>query len=90
MFVTGLGAVAPAVVDGSPGPANPFSLATGAIAVYIAGQKATTSYVGLAPQLTGLYQINVQVPAGASGNLSLDISGPDFYTSQATLPVAAR
>ncbi len=89
LFVTGLGAVAPTVSDGAPGPISPFSLTTNTIAVYIGGQKATTTFTGLAPQLTGLYQINVQVPANVSGNATLDISGPDFYTSQATLPIGS-
>lgn len=88
LFVTGLGGVTPAVPDGAPGPSNPFSLTTNTIAVYIGGQKAMTTFTGLAPQLTGLYQINVQIPAGVSGTATLDISGPDFYTSQANLPIA--
>ena len=88
LFVTGLGAVSPAVSDGAPGPVNPLSNATNQLAVYIGGQQATISFAGLAPGLIGLDQINVQVPSGvSSGNVNLDISGPDYYTSQAYLPV---
>jgi uncharacterized protein (TIGR03437 family) len=88
LYVTGLGAVSPAVADGSPGPVSPLSYATNTIKVYIGGQQATTSFVGLAPQLVGLYQINAQIPSGVtSGNASVDISGPDFYTTQATIPI---
>ncbi|MDP8979797.1 MAG: hypothetical protein M3O35_04300 [Acidobacteriota bacterium] len=88
LFVTGLGAVSPAVPDGTPGPVNPLSLATNTISVFIDGVPATTSFVGLAPQLIGLYQINVQVPTGVStGNVFVDISGPDSTTIEATLPV---
>ncbi len=88
LFVTGLGAVSPAVADGTPGPSNPLSGATSAINIYIGGVKATTSFIGLAPQLVGLYQINVVVPTGVtSGKAALDIAGPDFYTTQATIPI---
>jgi len=88
IFVTGLGDVNPAVADGAPGPANPLSLATNAITVYIGGQQATTSFVGLAPGLIGLDQINVQVPSGvSSGSVSLEVSGPDFISIESTLPV---
>lgn len=88
LYVTGLGAVSPAVADGAPGPTGPYSLASSTFAVYIGGVQATTSYVGLAPQLVGLYQINVQIPTGlTAGDNAVDISGPDFYTTQALLPV---
>ncbi|MEO8661416.1 MAG: IPT/TIG domain-containing protein [Bryobacteraceae bacterium] len=89
LYVTGLGAVSPAVADGAPGPATPpYSLAVNPIVIYIGGVAATTSYIGLAPQLVGLYQINVTVPTGvASGDASVDVAGPDFYTTQAVLPI---
>ena len=90
IFVTGLGDVSPAVADGAPGPGNPFSLVTNTILVYIDGQQATPVFAGLAPGLVGLYQINVQVPSGvSSGNVTLDISGPDFYTTEATIPIGS-
>jgi uncharacterized protein (TIGR03437 family) len=90
LFVTGLGLVDPAVADGTPGPINPFSLATNTISVFIDGVAATTSFVGLAPQLIGLYQINVAVPTGvSSGNVYLDISGPDSTTIEAFIPIGS-
>jgi uncharacterized protein (TIGR03437 family) len=89
LYVSGLGDVTPAVSDGTPGPVNPLSMTTNTIAVYIGGQKAATSFIGLAPQLIGLYQINVQVPTGVSGNALVDVAGPDFYTSQAVLPIGS-
>ena len=90
IFVTGLGDVSPAVVEGSAGPSNPLSNATGLFAVYIGGLKGTIGYAGLAPQLAGLYQINVTVPLGVSGgDHFIDIAGPDSFTSEATIPIAA-
>jgi uncharacterized protein (TIGR03437 family) len=90
LFVTGLGLVDPAVADGTPGPINPFSMVTNTITVFIDGVPATTSFAGLAPELIGLYQINVAVPAGvSSGNVFLDISGPDSTTIEAYIPIGS-
>jgi uncharacterized protein (TIGR03437 family) len=90
LFVTGLGLVSPAVPDGTPGPFNPFSTVTNTITVFIDGVPATTSFAGLAPQLIGLYQINVEVPAGVgTGSVYLDISGPDSTTVEALLPIGS-
>jgi uncharacterized protein (TIGR03437 family) len=88
LFVTGLGDVKPAVSDGAVGPSNPLSTTTETISVYIAGTQATVSYAGLAPGLSGLYQINVLVPAFVTpGDVYLDVEGPDSYTTEATIPV---
>ncbi|MDQ2946643.1 MAG: hypothetical protein M3Y27_11980, partial [Acidobacteriota bacterium] len=88
IFLTGLGAVTPAVVDGAPGPTSPLSMVISPITVYIGGKQVASTFSVLAPQLIGLYQINVQVPAGvASGNAVLEIRGPDFFTSQAYIPI---
>ena len=88
VYVTGLGAVTPTVSDGAPGPSDPLSSTSNTITVTIGGVTATTTFVGLAPGLVGLYQINFQVPTGvASGNALMTLSGPDFVTSQAVLPI---
>ncbi|HYL75549.1 MAG TPA: IPT/TIG domain-containing protein [Bryobacteraceae bacterium] len=90
IYLTGLGAVSPAVADGAPGPSNPLSNATNAIFVLIDGQQATPAFAGLAPGLVGLYQINVQVPTGVHmGNVNLAISAPDYFTSEATIPIGS-
>src|ERR1019366_3754615 len=64
VYVTGLGAVSPTIADGDAGPTNPLANTAGTIAAYIGGVQATVAYAGLAPQLAGLYQINLTVPAG--------------------------
>jgi uncharacterized protein (TIGR03437 family) len=88
LYVTGLGDVSPAVADGTAGPSSPLSVASNEIDVYIDGETATVSYAGLAPGFAGLYQLNVVVPNTAtSGEDYLDISGPDSYTTQATISV---
>jgi uncharacterized protein (TIGR03437 family) len=88
VFVTGLGAVTPIVPDGSAGPESPLSNTNNTISAYINGQNAKVDFAGLAPDLGGLYQVNLEVPSGlASGTYSLDLAGPDGYSSEATIPV---
>src|SRR5581483_8703270 len=79
IYLTGLGAVTPAVADGAAGRSAPLSTtnvpasnncADNSICVLIAGQPAAVSYAGLAPGLPGVYQINAQVPSmRATGHL---------------------
>src|SRR5665811_2423596 len=64
VYLTGLGAVSPTIADGDAGPTTQLANTTGTIAAYIGGVAATVGYAGLAPQLAGLYQINLTVPAG--------------------------
>jgi uncharacterized protein (TIGR03437 family) len=74
LFVTGLGAVTPAIADGALGPVSPLSQSnlfnSNNLAIYFNGIAGDIQFAGLAPTLAGLYQINVMVPAtGATGNL---------------------
>jgi uncharacterized protein (TIGR03437 family) len=89
LFVTGLGAVSPTVADGAAGPTDVLANAVGPIAAYIGGVQATVGYAGLAPQLAGLYQINLTVPPGvAAGDNRLGIAGPDAYSSECLIAIA--
>jgi uncharacterized protein (TIGR03437 family) len=89
VFLTGLGAVSPAIADGDAGPAGPLAQTVSATAAYIGGVPATVSYSGLAPQLAGLYQINLTVPSGLTpGDNFLDIAGTDGYTSECLVAIA--
>jgi uncharacterized protein (TIGR03437 family) len=82
VFLTGLGAVNPTIADGAAGPTGSLANAVATITAYIGGVQATVGYAGLAPQLAGLYQINLTVPAGlTAGDHMLDIAGPDAYSS---------
>jgi uncharacterized protein (TIGR03437 family) len=88
VFLTGLGAVIPAVPDGSAAPTNPFSLVVNTITAFVGGIQASVGYSGLAPGEAALYQVNLTIPTGVTtGDNALDISGPDSYTSEAVIPV---
>jgi uncharacterized protein (TIGR03437 family) len=84
LFVAGLGTVDPPVPDGSAGPVKNSSLTTNSITVFVDQQPAQVTYSGLAPTLAGVYQLNVVIPMGTDlGNVFIDVSGPDSYTSLA-------
>lgn len=88
VFMTGLGDVFPSIADGALGPSPQFSEAVASISAAIDNLNAPVQYAGLAPGLAGLYQVNITVPQGVSnGDVYVDISGPDSYTSQVTIPI---
>ena len=90
IFLTGLGPVNPAVAAGAAGPTNPLSTVTNNVDVGVDGIAAKVSYQGLAPQLAGLYQLNVTIPTGvtAGTDVTLEISTTDADNIQATIPIA--
>jgi uncharacterized protein (TIGR03437 family) len=73
-YATGLGAVSPAVEEGTAAPLSPLALSA-TPSVTIGGLSASVPFSGLAPGLTGVYQVNVVVPQNApSGASSLAVS----------------
>lgn len=61
---------------------------TNTITAFIDNASAPVSFAGTQSTVGGGYQMNVQVPRGVtSGNVYLDIEGPDSYNSVALIPV---
>jgi uncharacterized protein (TIGR03437 family) len=90
VFLSGMGAVSPAVNDGQATGTSPLSTITASpLTIYIAGQPATTSYTGLAPGFPGLYQINVVVPltVDTTANVPMAMSTPNAFHDQVSLSV---
>ena len=87
LYVTGLGAVSPAVKDGFAAVAKPLSYVVAEVTVSVDGLNAPVSFKGLAPGFAGFYQVNFEVPKGVpSGKLvSLSIATPDAVTNEAKL-----
>jgi uncharacterized protein (TIGR03437 family) len=63
LFLTGLGAVTPAVAAGTPAPTTPLSTVASGVTAAVNGNAATVNFAGLAPGLIGTYQVNVTIPA---------------------------
>ncbi len=61
IFLTGQGLTNPAAVTGALTPA-PYPVPVLEVTVQIGGRNATTTFIGLAPELAGLLQINAVVP----------------------------
>ena len=89
IFLTGLGPVNPAIAAGAAGPTNPLSVVTNNVDVTVDGIAAKVLYQGLAPQLAGLYQLNVTIPAGVTtgSDVTLEIVTTDADNIQATIPI---
>jgi uncharacterized protein (TIGR03437 family) len=78
IYSTGLGAVSPAVPDGTPAPPSPLSNTVNLVTVTIGGQNAAVAFSGLTPGFPGLYQVNAVVPDGVSGDavpLTINVAG---------------
>jgi uncharacterized protein (TIGR03437 family) len=71
IYATGLGDVSNRPGLGSASPVDPLATTVATPSVTVGGVAALVSFSGLAPGYVGLYQINVQVPAGAP-------TGPDI------------
>ena len=87
LYVTGLGAVSPAVKDGFAAVAKPLSYVVADVAVSVDGLNAPVSFKGLAPGFAGLYQLNFEVPKGVSSGklVNLSLATPDAVTNEAKL-----
>jgi uncharacterized protein (TIGR03437 family) len=89
VYMTGLGAVAPALQTGSITP-GVLTNATSQITAYIGGLQAVSGYAGLTPGLIGLYQMNVTVPSGLTpGDNIFEITGPDSDNFESKIPIGA-
>ncbi|OFW40021.1 MAG: hypothetical protein A3J28_05350 [Acidobacteria bacterium RIFCSPLOWO2_12_FULL_60_22] len=79
IYASGLGPTSPFVPPGTPAPASPPAVTQARPQATIGRLPARVLFSGLAPGFVGLYQVNMEVPAGAPpGNavpLVLSIAG---------------
>lgn len=90
VFANGLGAVSNQPNSGDPGPVPPQPLAQCSVypSVAIGGSTAKVDFCGLAPGFVGLYQMNVEVPAGApTGTQPLVVTVNNVSSQAVNLPV---
>jgi uncharacterized protein (TIGR03437 family) len=92
IYCTGLGATNPAVRSGEAAPAPPSPLATVAtpVSVTIGGQAGAVQFAGLTPGYAGLYQVNVQIPAGVTPATSVPLVISQDSVPSNTVTLAVR
>jgi len=64
-FGSGFGPISNSVPDGEPASATQLAFTKYPVSATVGGQPATVTFSGAAPGLVGIYQINIQIPAGA-------------------------
>ncbi len=64
IYCEGLGQVDQPLLAGQMSPANPPAAVRNLVTVTVGGVNATVLFAGLTPSTTGLYQVNVVIPAG--------------------------
>ncbi len=71
-YLTGLGAVDNTPSTGVPTPREPLARTRASVAVTLGGVACEVLFAGLAPDFTGVYQVNFRAPGSmASGNAEL-------------------
>ncbi len=101
LFVTGLGKATPgggpnnlplATGQVAPASASPLYLTVETPIVTIGGIPVPVQFSGIAPGFAGLYQVNVQIPAGLTtgDDVPITIAMPGSIVDSATLAVAAQ
>ena len=75
------------LVTGQPSP-NGLSPVTEKYTVTVAGQPATVNYLGLAPTLIGVYQLNFVIPSVAAGDRQLVVNIGGTASNAALISVA--
>lgn len=89
IYLVGMGATTPPVASGTPAPSSPLASVPPNVQVTVAGQTASISFAGLTPGGVGLYQINFQVPTGATtGSLDVAITQNGVSANATKLVVA--
>lgn len=91
IYCTGLGAVTNPPIPGKPASNNPLSHTVTTPKVTIGGENASVSFAGLSPGYVGLYQVNAQIPADASGGsaISVQLSLSGVTSNTVTIAVNA-
>ena len=87
IFATGLGSVSPTVPSGRPAPSQPLSRIVSSVTVTLNGVPAPVLFAGLAPGFAGLYQVNLQVPAGIRGTVEVVLTLEGVSSNAVTMEV---
>ncbi len=89
IWCIGLGATSPSVASGVGSPsAEPLARLVDTPQVNIGGVLVTPAYAGLTPGAVGLYQVNVEVPAGLpTGIVPMLLEFPGSNSNSVNIPI---
>lgn len=88
-FVTGQGAVTPAVATGATAPMKPLAqIDLSRVQVTVGGQAAQPTFVGLTPGFVGLCQVNFRIPQVSPGDHTLVITIDGARSDSETMTTA--
>jgi large repetitive protein len=88
VYLAGMGATTVPVASGTAAPSSPLAQTVNVPTITLNGESVSFSFSGLTPGLSGLYQIDLQVPPDApNGDLMLVVNQPGFQGSPVILPV---
>ncbi len=86
VFATGLGQTNPVARSGERSPSSPPATVVKTVTATVDGINAPVHFAGLAPGFVGLYQVNVQIPAGVkNGEVSLVLKQEDVESNTVTV-----
>jgi len=89
VYATGLGATVPVVETGRAASNNPLAITRITPTATIGGIAAPVRFSGLAPSFVGLYQVNLEVPAGVpSGQQTLLLTSNGVASNPVTVAMA--
>jgi uncharacterized protein (TIGR03437 family) len=90
VYLTGIGPLSASVDDGTAPASGETITATFQVTATIGGFPAEVQFAGLAPLYPGTAQINLKVPAGASGTSALVISIGGHTSNTVQLVISAN
>ena len=90
MNCAGLGEVNPRVLAGAPAPAGPPSQTVNPVIVLIGGQAAAVRFAGLAPGMTGVYQVIAFMPQGVGPRADVPVVLQTAGQSSAPVTMVVR
>jgi uncharacterized protein (TIGR03437 family) len=88
LYLVGMGATDVLVASATPSPSvEPLARVKAQPTVTVGGRPASVIFAGLTPGAVGLYQINLFVPTGGTGDLPVVISQNGVEANTTVLPV---
>jgi uncharacterized protein (TIGR03437 family) len=90
VYLTGVGPVDNPVATSAAAVRSPLSKSTSTYSATIGGREATVEWLGLVPDMVGLAQANVRVPALAAGEYPVQVTVGGVASNTAMVTVSEK